>query len=174
MNNFFVPLRKILSTKKSMNMKKNLFLILILFGSLTQALPQAEIWGVTFEGGNDNGGILFTNNMNGDDFQMLHSFDRCVGEKPQLTTLCEAENEKLYGLTSLGGAYNGGVLFEFDPVLQSYQIMFEFDLANGGFNPMGSLMAASNGKLYGMCSMGGTNAKGTIFEFDLENNFLEI
>jgi len=61
------------------------------------------------------------------------------------------------------------VLFEYDPVLYAYTQKHEFDSLTGS-NPEGSLMQASNGKLYGMTSKGGVNDDGVIFEYDLVTN----
>lgn len=38
----------------------------------------------------------------------------------------KASNNKLYGTTVLGGAYDNGVLFEYDPVSDEYTIMHEY------------------------------------------------
>jgi len=43
---------------------------------------------------------------------------------------------------------------------------------NTGANPMGTLFAASNGKLYGLASNGGISNKGTFFEYDIASNIL--
>ena len=82
----------------------------------------------------------------------------------------QANNGKLYGMTSGGGTNNSGVLFEYDPETGIYTKKVNFDGTNTGSSPQGSLMQASNGKLYGMTSDGGTNYRGVIFEYNPETN----
>jgi uncharacterized repeat protein (TIGR03803 family) len=78
----------------------------------------------------------------------------------------EAANGKLYGMTSQGGASNLGVLFEYDPTTATYTKKIDFDGTTKGRYPYGSLMEATNGKIYGMTSSGGVFNKGVLFEFD--------
>ena len=86
------------------------------------------------------------------------------GKNP-LGSLIQSTNGKLYGMTIYGGTSNIGVVFEFDPVTDTYSKKLDFDGSNGK-NPEGSLMQASNGNLYGMTRYGGTDNVGVIFEFD--------
>jgi uncharacterized repeat protein (TIGR03803 family) len=76
-----------------------------------------------------------------------------------------ATNGKLYGTTSKGGLYNKGVVYEFNPANDSFSKLVDLDSLTG-YAPKGSIMEASNGKLYGMTSRGGTNSFGAIFEID--------
>ena len=61
---------------------------------------------------------------------------------------------KLYGMTGRGGSNDAGVIFSFDPAASTYTKLMDFDYANGRY-PYGSLVQASDGKLYGMTSEGG-------------------
>ena len=62
----------------------------------------------------------------------------------------------------MGGVYNYGVIFEYDPITNTYTD--KIDLAsNTGSYPTGSL-AISGGKFYGMTNAGGLNHAGVIFE----------
>lgn len=70
----------------------------------------------------------------------------------------------LYGLTrySAGGP---GTLFSYDlaaPAIKTEKVFSSAD----GLTPYGSLIQASNGKLYGLTYEGGTNNKGTLFQYD--------
>ncbi len=85
-------------------------------------------------------------------------------------SLLEATNGKLYGMTLDGGVYNMGVIFEWDPVTGVYIKMLDFDGAECGKYPYGSLMQADNGYVYGMCSEGGTNNAGVLFNVDTEDH----
>ena len=91
--------------------------------------------------------------------------------------LIQATDGKLYGMTRLGGindtsldgSYAGGVLFSFDPITKIYTVLHEFGDSTGQV-PYGSLIQASDGKLYGMASNGGNTFfgnDGVLFSFDI-------
>ena len=84
-------------------------------------------------------------------------------------SLIKATNGKLYGMTNGGGTHNLGVIFEYDYNTNVYSKKFDFDSINGS-HPLGSLIQASNGKLYGVTSSGGSNNVGVLFEYDYVNN----
>lgn len=97
-------------------------------------------------------------------------FSNANGRDPE-GSLIQATNGKLYGLTQSGGANNDGVIFEYDYVTNTYVKKFDFGTTNGEW-PVGALMQASNGKLYGMTSSGGANNSGVLFEYDhITNTF---
>ncbi len=75
-------------------------------------------------------------------------------------------NDKIYGTLGNGGTTNAGVLFEYDITNNTETAQYEFSLSLGAL-PRSGLIQASNNKLYGTTSVGGTFGKGTIFEFDL-------
>lgn len=129
-----------------------------------------ELWGVTYEGGDSNIGTIFRTDMNGDNHSVESSFLRNDGGSPYHTQLCEASNGKLYGLTMSGGLHNKGVLFEYDPVADTYLKKIDFNGSNNGNKPQGSLIEASNGKLYGLTYYGGSSDKGVLFEYDPATN----
>lgn len=71
---------------------------------------------------------------------------------------------KLYGLTS-GGGKGDGVLYAYDLSTHLFSKKYDFG-GEAGERPVGSLLAASNGKLYGVTYAGGSKGNGTIFEYD--------
>ena len=83
---------------------------------------------------------------------------------------------QLYGLTAGGGANGYGVVFQWNPVTNSYTKKIDF-IGSNGREPRGSL-TESNGKLYGTTYYGGTNGTGNppyygygvIFEWDPATN----
>lgn len=80
---------------------------------------------------------------------------------------------KLWGMTQNGGTFGNGVIYNTDANGQNYQVIVNFTGTTGsylGANPLGSLMKASNGKLYGLTRKGGTSDKGTIFSYDISNS----
>jgi uncharacterized repeat protein (TIGR03803 family) len=135
------------------------------FTSFTQNLN--ELWGMTSNG--NNAGVIFKTDGNGDNQQVMRTFVQITGRNP-VSQLCEATNGKLYGMTSQGGMNDYGVLFEYDPATGIYTKKLDFEGTTNGNHPEGSLMLASNGKLYGMTLRGGTSDYGVIFEYNPATN----
>jgi len=72
---------------------------------------------------------------------------------------------ELWGMTYAGGQNSVGVIFKTASDGTNYAAQFYFSIGDGS-HPMGSLVQAVNGKLYGMTSEGGANNDGVLFEFD--------
>lgn len=139
------------------------------FGGLALA-SNKKLYGMTQQGGSKNGGVLFELDPLTNVLNPKHEFDGTTGSFPQ-GNLTPAPDGKLYGMTSQGGSVTAdGVIFEFDPSTGTYTVRYEFDDTNGS-EPIGSLMLASNGKLYGMTGQGGITGYGVLFEFDPATNF---
>ena len=63
-----------------------------------------------------------------------------------------------------------GVLFQYDPATNIYIKKLEFYGGTSGTYPYGSLMQASDGKLYGTTNEGGVNNMGLLFQYDPATN----
>ncbi len=132
-------------------------------GELIQA-TDGKMYGMASQGGNENFGVLFSLDPATATYAKLKDFDNTSGAYPQ-GSLLQAADGKLYGMTANGGTSGYGVIFSFDPVTASYTKLKDFDYTSGA-NPYGSLLQASDGKLYGMTVNGGTSGYGVIFSFD--------
>ncbi|CAN5459831.1 hypothetical protein BH10BAC3_BH10BAC3_17460 [soil metagenome] len=132
-------------------------------GSLIQASNE-KLYGMTGSGGINAAGVIFSFDLSTSTYTMLHDFANADGFHP-LGSLLQANNGKLYGMTSEGGSVNSGVIFSFDLSSSTYTRLINFG-GPYGTNPYGSLIQAGNGKLYGMTKGGGTNGMGVIFSFD--------
>jgi uncharacterized repeat protein (TIGR03803 family) len=133
-------------------------------GSLTVA-TNGKLYGLASRGGASDLGTLFEYSTS---LTKRVDFNGSNGAQP-CGSLIQAANGKLYGMTKLGGAYNAGTIFEFDPVSNILIKKYDFSATNGQ-NPVGTLMQAPNGKLYGMTTLGGANNLGVLFEFDPTNS----
>ena len=71
---------------------------------------------------------------------------------------------KFYGMTAYGGANDKGVIFEWDPVANTFTKKIDFTGVNGS-RPFGNLVL-NGGVFYGMTTLGGNNDKGVIFKWD--------
>jgi uncharacterized repeat protein (TIGR03803 family) len=132
-----------------------------------------KLYGLTFEGGAYNYGVIFSYDTASHTYLDLHDFDSIHGKRP-LGGLVKAKNGKYYGLTYLGGINNNGTLFSFDPSTNDFALLYSFNQSTG-WMPRGSLMQAADGKLYGMTEWGGLNNMGVIFSYDiLLNNYSDL
>ena len=135
-------------------------------GSLLKA-RDGKLYGMTSEGGSNDIGVIFSFDPSASTYTKLVDFDDNNGRAP-LGSLIQALNGKLYGMTSIGGSNNFGVIFSFDPTTSIYTKLMDFDpyWAYNGGGPEGSLIQATDGKLYGMTAGGGSNGSDVIFSFD--------
>lgn len=77
-------------------------------------------------------------------------------------------NNKLYGCMTSYGSNFAGTLFELDPMGNVFTKLAEFTGAGTGSSPQGKLVAYGT-KFLGLCSSGGVNNTGTVFEWDPAN-----
>ncbi len=139
--------------------------------SFVQA-TDGKLYGMTFYGGTNNLGVLFEYDITSNTYTKKLDFDDSNKGRNPYGSLMQASNGKLYGMTKGGGANNYGVLFEYDPEAETFVKKFDFDGSNKGRYPYGTLIQASNGKLYGLTRYGGTNDEGVIFEYYITTNTL--
>ena len=94
-----------------------------------------------------------------------------------LAKLSIANDGKLYGITANGGATNQGTIFRFDQTQGTLTTLVSLNAATGyigigiaGLNEDASLLAASDGYLYGVTNLGGAYRSGTIFKLNPQKN----
>ncbi|MBL7931782.1 MAG: T9SS type A sorting domain-containing protein [Bacteroidia bacterium] len=145
-------------------------------GSAMGSLPNGQLvlaggslYGLASTGGTAGVGTLFEYNHSTNTFTKKVDMTSANGQAPQ-GSLMLASNGNLYGTTVSGGggAPAGGVIFEYNVGTSTYTKLYDF-VGSGinGATPNGDLLQASNGKLYGMTRLGGSNGQGVIFEYDL-------
>ncbi|MCA6363862.1 MAG: hypothetical protein IM638_12555 [Bacteroidetes bacterium] len=138
-------------------------------GSLLYA-SDGMLYGMTESGGTNNAGIIYRFNPGTNQFTKLFDFNPVVSGKTPTSSLIQTPDGKLYGMTRRGGNNDLGVLFRFDPVTLAYSKLVDFSGTSNGALPSGSLLLASNGRLYGTTIQGGTNNRGVLFEYNPANN----
>ncbi|MCK5765175.1 MAG: hypothetical protein KAH26_04290, partial [Bacteroidales bacterium] len=143
------------------------------YGSLMKT-SDGQIYGIAYEGGNLHGGAIYKIDKDDYSYQVVHNFDYLISGGSSYGSLIEASNGLLYGMAQ-GGAQLDGVLFTFNPATDSYTVLHNFNDIIYGKKPRGSLLQASNGKLYGMTTEGGTNNDGVLFEYDIaSSSFIKL
>ncbi len=142
-----------------------LFLLVGLLLPLLSSAQPSEFWSVSAIGGDFDLGYIYKTDNNGNNLEVIHHFEGSDGGGSPNWNLTEASNGRLYGVTTSGGANGVGVLFSISPADNRFEVHHDFvtDL------PLGSMVLASNGKLYGFQSGGW----GLIFEFDPETEVFD-
>lgn len=95
-------------------------------GSLTKSI-NGKLYGTTDGGGANDEGVLFEFDPSTSGFMKRLDFDHATKGAFPIGNLTEA-NEKLYGMTSGGGASNQGTFYEFDPA--NGRFLTKADLGN--------------------------------------------
>jgi uncharacterized repeat protein (TIGR03803 family) len=140
--------------------------------------PYGNIFGTADSGGAAGVGVVFemTPQAGGWNYQVLYSFQKSGGDgnNPE-GSLALDEDDNLYGVTSHGGAYGQGVIYELSPASGepwAETILYSFGQEAGdGAQPAAGLVFDSIGNLYGTTSAGGITSGscpslgcGTVFE----------
>jgi len=146
----------------------------ISFNNLIQA-NNGLLYGMTDQGGTSNQGVIFSFDLSTNTYTKLVDFTGSNGANP-LGTPLQANNGLLYGMTSKGGTENAGVIYSYDINSNTYSVLFNFDTLTFNINPRGSLIQASDGKLYG--TTGRIDQLDTfgnsIFQFDPVSNIYSV
>lgn len=139
----------------------------------TLVCSQGVLYGMTYQGGLNNYGCIFSIDTNGNHYKDMHDFNSTAGKNPDgsLTLL----GKTLFGMTSAGGASTNGCIFSIDTNGVGYKDIFDFGGTNGA-TPVGDLTPSLSGKvLYGTTSLGGANGDGCVFSVDTNgNNYKDI
>jgi uncharacterized repeat protein (TIGR03803 family) len=139
-------------------------------GGLTLA-TNGKLYGVTIRGGAVDRGVIFEYNIATNTLLKLKNIFP-LGYNP-VGALIQAANGKLYGTSTYGGSAQG-MLYSYDITLDTLIRHDSFRSTIDGSYPRGKLMQATNGKLYGTTSSGGTHGKGTVFEFDITADSIKV
>ena len=142
------------------------------FATLTMT-STGVIYGVTQRGGTWDSGVIYqlTPAAGGTYTEsVLYSFGDLSDASTPNGPLTMDSTGALYGVTSLGGAFNSGTVFKFVPPsngqLGTETLLFSFKASTkSGITPSGSLLWDSSGNLYGVTNSGGSgNNDGVVYE----------
>ena len=129
-------------------------------GPLVQG-SDGKFYGTTAAGGTQDLGTVFSLSTNGS-FNSLVSFDNARGAYPS-NGLVQATDGAFYGTAASGGTNGGwGTVFRLaaDGTLTP---LHSFNYEDGAY-PVGGLVQATDGNLYGTTSQGGIGGQGTVFQ----------
>lgn len=114
-----------------------------------------------------NQGVIFRYNINTNQNEILHYFADEDGQYPNASFVIVGNT--MYGSTSKGGNNNRGVLFELDIPTKAYTVKQHFASIHA---TVSGLLHASDGYIYALSDIGGSNGGGGILKFDPVNNTL--
>ncbi|HEX5151209.1 MAG TPA: choice-of-anchor tandem repeat GloVer-containing protein [Parafilimonas sp.] len=97
---------------------------------------------------------------------MFYSFNKTADGGYPKGNLLLASDGNFYGMTSAGGNNNAGTIFKITPA-GKFSVVKHFNGTTEGGSPVGGLIQAIDGLLYGMTPGGGSNNAGTIFKMNL-------
>ncbi|HMI78923.1 MAG TPA: choice-of-anchor tandem repeat GloVer-containing protein [Ferruginibacter sp.] len=138
-------------------------------GTLMQA-ADGKLYGTTYRGGANLVGTLFQYDPVTSAFSKKFDFDLIVSGGLPVSSMIQATDGMLYGLTKVGGSGDRGVLFQYNPVSSTYTKKFTFIGPTTGEYPEGSLVQAADGMLYGTTVEGGTSDMGVLFQYNPVTN----
>ena len=99
-------------------------------------------------------------------FTTLASFNSTNGSAPG-QVLIQGLDGDFYGTAEYGGANGGGTIFKITAtgkLTTIYSFCSQLNCADGKF-PLGSLLLANDGSLYGTTNQGGATGQGSVFKF---------
>ncbi|HEY5912250.1 MAG TPA: choice-of-anchor tandem repeat GloVer-containing protein [Verrucomicrobiae bacterium] len=88
--------------------------------------------------------------------------------------LVEGTNGALYGMTFFGGATGNGTVFKLNRDGSGVLVVKGFSTGTDARLPVGTLLLANNGMLYGACSSGGVSNLGAIFRLNQDGSSYSI
>ncbi len=121
------------------------------------------LYGLTQVGGATGHGTLFRLLANGTGYTVIHDFGSVDGGP---LTLMQAADGAFYGTS--------GVFFKIDGNGSNYTILRTFTNEVEGILPLGPLLQASDGELYGTTFFGSTNNNGAIFTMNTNGTALKV
>lgn len=120
------------------------------------------IYGITFNGGNNDKGTLYRVRHNGEDFTILHHF----GDQSAYPESLIKSDGYLYGTTAHGGSQGGSTIFQYS--LSSGELTFIKQFSNEeGFSAR--LRSCQDGLLYGITGSSFSD-EGSIFSISIDGS----
>ena len=136
-------------------------------GSLIQG-SDGGFYGVTAYGGTYGHGVVFRLDASGIE-SVLYSFGAGTDAQDPYGSLLQANDGNFYGMSVHGGSYGLGTVFVVTAA-GNESVLHSFGGSGDGQTPFGSLIQASDGKLYGMTAAGGSYSSGIAFQMTLQGS----
>jgi len=124
-----------------------------------------NLYGMTLYGGTYNRGTAFQFSPKTKKLKIIHNFNASVEGGLPYGPLMQGVDGKLYGSCSAFGSGSGGTLFQMTTGGSTVTIV-NFNSSNpiNGATPFSGVVQGSDGFLYGVASVGGSNGLGVLFK----------
>jgi uncharacterized repeat protein (TIGR03803 family) len=136
------------------------------YGNVTLA-SDGNFYATTYSGGANNQGAVFRIAPDGSNYAVIYSFAAGTDGAGPAGSLLLANDGKLYGTTTGGGAYNLGTVFSIT-LSGTESVLYSFGSGTDGATPYGNVIQATDGNLYGLTYRGGANNGGAAFKLALD------
>ena len=132
-----------------------------------------NLYGTTSAGGIGNGGTVYQLNPSNSGWteSVLYDFQNSSGGTYPAGNLARLSSGTLFGATQLGGANDGGAIFELNPSLGgnwNFSVLFDFDGPTTG-GAWHTLIADGAGNFYGTTSNDGPDQQGSVFKLSFSD-----
>ncbi len=125
----------------------------------------STLYGLTYNGGVGDHGIIFSMQTDGGAFTILHQFLGAPSDGRGPMGNLILVDDRLCGTATSGGVNYYGILFSISADGSDYTIHHHFGAGDDGKSPYCTLLL-HDGLLYGVTSAGGSNHWGTIFTYE--------
>jgi uncharacterized repeat protein (TIGR03803 family) len=134
-----------------------------IYAGLTLSSNQSTLYGVTYLGGTNTGGTVFSEPVAGGTASVIASLNNSLANSPYYSQASLIlYGGVLYGTASGGDSNSDGTVFSVTTA-GTVKVLASFNGTNGS-DPQARLVVSSNGStLYGTTSQGGANGLGTVF-----------
>jgi uncharacterized repeat protein (TIGR03803 family) len=157
-------------------MKKVFLLISLVCFSYKYLNSQIELFGVATSGGSTSAysgagtGSIFKVDSNATNFSSQFFSTVINGYAPYNGSLLEADDGMIYGYSRRQTGWSMLILYQYDYHKNIYVEKYTSTSGLDGKEPMGALIQANNGLLYGLMNQGGVNNFGTLYSFNTVTN----
>ena len=122
--------------------------------------------GATLIGGPNSTGLVFSMDSEGQGFEIIKDYGAIAPSYPQGGFIKGADG-KMYGVFTKGGTGNAGTIVRLEADGTGLTTLHNFKSPNGAY-PMGNLIQATNGDLYGVTERSDVFDGGTIFRIKID------
>ncbi len=117
---------------------------------------------------------IFKLDTDGGNYNVLHIFNNASDGTRAYGRLIQGTDGALYGATYAGGTNNGGTIFKINTNGTGFTILHTFTNNPDGASAYAGLTEGSDGALYGVTRLGGTNNVGVIFKLNQDGSGYQI
>jgi uncharacterized repeat protein (TIGR03803 family) len=135
------------------------------------------LYGANYIGGANLSGTVFRISKSGDGYAIVRNFSSNLGGLASVVSVIRGSDGWLYGVCGFGGDLSGGGIFKLQTTGAGYTVIHQFQNNSlDGYRPVGRLLEASDGMLYGVTSSGGMTelSSGTIFRLSKDGTQFQV